>query len=1032
MRNFALLITVLAISLQSLWAQTREISGVVTSGDDGSTIPGVSVSVKGTTLGTITDVDGKYTLNVPQDANALVFSFVGMKTVEVSLTTQTVYNVTMKSESVNVNEVVVTGYGVKKKAAFTGAASTLDQQKITDRTNPSPIAALSGNVAGLQMSTGSGQPGAPATIYIRGRNSLNSGTQPLYVIDGVPMAAGSWGIRADEGQTFSPLSSLNPDDIASITVLKDATATSIYGARAANGVIVITTKQAKAGAKTKVSLDVKTGWEEMPSFTNRYKVVNADQYNELQVEGWKNYFNDGVTDPSKLMTTEEASNRYYNGSIYGYSLPEQGITKDNMANVNWLDQVTRKGLVENYNLSVQSAGQSPKSPRYFLSLGYMKDKAIIVGKDFKRYSVRLNLDQNPTNWLTFGMNTSLSYTETNMGAGGGYFSDPITQAYMQSPLTPVKDQNGDWNFNTVNGYNPVAQRSALGDKSRNQNYRALISPYLTIKFMPELSYTSRLGVDYMHMNEFGYWSFLQPQGKDMRGMGENSTNDQSVITLTNTLNYIKTLNGGHNINLMLGQETSSTNLNTTYLSGSNYPVPDKNVASLAATPGSASTDKYELRLASFFFNGEYDYNDKYYLSGSYRVDGSSRFGSNNRWAGFWSVGAKYRITQEDFMSSTSGWLNSLTIRSSYGTSGNQAVGLDPNSTTIYNGWYASRPLWGYGYNYNSNGGSSPEQVGNPDLKWEQTAKFNVGLDATLWSMFDITFDYYHHETQHMVFAMPLSMTSGYSSVPKNIGKLKNTGFELSLTANIIRRKDLKWSATFVGATNKNRIEKLSTDNPIESTYTIIEPGHDIYQFKMKEFAGVDAQTGAPLYYLNETGDKTTTDYNAAAKRYVGKASPDYQGSFSTALKFKGFDFSVQMNYALGGKIYGSNLRYDEQRGGGLNQAMTRYVYDNRWQQPGDIAKVPKFEMTESNYHSSQFLMNGDYLKIENVVLGYTFPRTLVKNLQNLRVYVTANNLYTFTASDYRGFDPASVGANGIQWWNYPTPRTFMAGLSVNF
>ena len=284
MRNFALLITVLAISLQSLWAQTREISGVVTSGDDGSTIPGVSVSVKGTTLGTITDVDGKYTLNVPQDANALVFSFVGMKTVEVSLTTQTVYNVTMKSESVNVNEVVVTGYGVKKKAAFTGAASTLDQQKITDRTNPSPIAALSGNVAGLQMSTGSGQPGAPATIYIRGRNSLNSGTQPLYVIDGVPMAAGSWGIRASEGQTFSPLSSLNPDDIASITVLKDATATSIYGARAANGVIVITTKQAKAGAKTKVSLDVKTGWEEMPSFTNRYKVVNADQYNELQAE----------------------------------------------------------------------------------------------------------------------------------------------------------------------------------------------------------------------------------------------------------------------------------------------------------------------------------------------------------------------------------------------------------------------------------------------------------------------------------------------------------------------------------------------------------------------------------------------------------------------------------------------------------------------------------------------------------------------------------------------------------------------------
>ncbi len=1013
------LVMVFGISIMN--AQTRTIRGTVTGSDDGLPVAGATVVIKGTSTGTITQMDGEYMLNVPQDAATLVFTFLGMKTQEVSIEGRSTINVSLASDAIAMDEVVVVGYGVRKKSAFTGAASTLGQDKIADRTATNPLHALKGNVAGLQMTNSSGQPGAPSTIFIRGRNSLNSGTQPLYVIDGVPMEAGSWGIRYDEEQTFTPLSSINPEDIESITVLKDATATSIYGARAANGVIVITTKQAITGERTKVTLEVKTGWEEMPTFTDDYRVVNAAEYNELQVEGWANYFGTSI---------EEASNDYYNGSIYGFSLPEQGITKANMADVNWMDEVTRKGKVQEYNLSIQSAGESPKSPKYYLSLGYLDNEAMIKGKDFKRYSFRLNLSQDPVDWLSFGVNTSLSHTETNMGAGGGYFSDPITQAMMQSPLTPIKDADGEWNFNTVNGYNPVAQRSEFGDKSKNQSYRALISPYLSIKILPEIRYTGRVGVDFMYMNEFGYWSFLQPQGNEMRGMGENSTNNQSLTTITNTLSYIKSLNDKHNVNFLLGQENSSTNLNSTYLASSNYPVPDKNVVSLAATPSSASTDKYELRLASFFLNGEYDYGNKYYLSGSYRYDGSSRFGSNNRWASFWSVGAKYRITQEEFMNSTSAWLSNLTIRSSYGTSGNQDVGRTSNA--IYSGWYSSSPLWGYGYNYNSDGGSSAEQVGNSDLKWEETVKLNVGLDVNFISIFDLTFDYYHHRTQDMVFNMPLSMTSAYSSVPKNIGELKNTGFELSITADIFRQKDLQWSATFVGATNKNEVVKLSTEFPIESTYTIIEPGYDIYQFKMKEFAGVDPATGEVNYYLNEDGDELTTNYNAAAKRYVGKASPDFQGSFSTSLKFKGFDFAVQMNYELGGKIYGSNLRYDEQRGGGINQAITKYVYKNRWQNPGDITNVPMFVMDEPNNHSSQYLMKGDYLKIQNVVLGYTIPKRVISQLDNIRIYASASNLYTFTSSDYRGFDPGGIGADGIQWWNYPTPRTYILGLSVNF
>ncbi len=1000
----------------SALAQTTNVTGTVTDANDGTPIPGVSVFVKGTTIGTVTMPDGKYSLAVPNDAPALVFSFVGMTTQEVVYTGQTTINAVMQSDAVDVGEVVVTGYGVTKKAAFTGAAATLGEDKIVDKSNANPIRALEGSVAGLQMNTGTGQPGAPATIYIRGRNSINSGTQPLYVIDGVPMEAGTWGARSSEGQEFSPLSSLNASDIESMTVLKDATATSIYGARAANGVIVITTKKGQAGSKTKVTLEVKRGIEQMPIYTDDYKVVNAEKYNELQVEGWANYLGTDL---------ETASDYYYNDYLWGYSLPDQGITPDNMADQNWMDAITRTGNVEEYNIGIQTAGKETSSPKAYFSFGYLNNEAYIKGKDFQRYSFRFNIDQKPNNWIAYGINTSLAYTETNMGAGGGYFSDPITQAMMQSPLTPVYDENGDYNFNTVNGYNPVAQRSEFGDKSENRTYRAIVSPFVKVNFLPELAFTSRVGLDFMYMNEFGYWSFLQPQGNDMRGMGENSTNDQTMLTITNTLNYLKTYNGVHNINLLLGQETTQTNQNNTYLSASNYPVPDKNVVSLAATPGSASTDKYQLRLASFFFNGQYDYSGKYYLSASYRYDGSSRFGTENKWAGFWSVGAKYRLTAESFMEGSSSWLDNLTLRASYGTSGNQSVGGN---------WYASRALWGYGYNYNSNGGSAPEQYGNKDLKWEETAKFNVGLDATLLSIFNVTLDYYHHTTQDMVFNVPMSLTSGFSSIPQNVGELENKGYEMSIGANIIRKADFNWNVTLVGSHNENTVTKLSTDLPIEAAYTIIEPGKDIFQFKMKEFAGVDPENGNPLYYLNETGEETTDNYNAAAKRYVGAASPDFQGSFSNALNFKGIDFSFQLNYSLGAKIYGSHLRYDEQRGGGLNQAMTNYVYDNRWQKAGDITDVPRFEMTARNSHSSQFLMDGDYLKIQNIVLGYTLPSDWVERikLSKVRVYFSASNVYTFAKDGYRGYDPAGVDPNGIQWWNYPTPSTYLFGLNVNF
>lgn len=1025
-RKLTMFLALFIIGIGIVTAQTQ-VRGTVVD-ETGQPVIGATIQIKGTSQGTVTDVDGRFNLSAPANGT-LVISYVGTQTQEVPV--QPNVKVTLVTNAKSLEEVIVTGYGVITKKEFTGAASTVKAEDINAKFEANPINALNGSVPGLQMNIASGQPGAPATVFIRGRNSINSGTQPLYVIDGIPIESGTVGIRSDEGQSLTPLSTLNSADIESITVLKDATATSIYGSRAANGVIVITTKRGKAGLS--VNFTAKMGQEFLPNIPHSYRMVNTKKYYELSTEALLNGHN-----YASALGVRSYFDIYNNA--YGLNLPynEAGAkeflawytgidTSDaNTADVDWLKEVTRNGFIQNYTLDLQGGGTTDNAPKYFLSLDYMGDNSIVKGKDLNRYSLRFNFDQQISKIVKYGFNTNLSYTITNMGAGGGYFSDPITQAYMQAPNSPVKNEDGSWNFNTVNGYNPVAQRSENGDKSTAKQYRAIFSPYLQINFSNDLFFLSKAGVDAYILDEFGYWSFLQPQGKDMRGMGENAYTANLLLTITNTLNYIKTFDK-HNINILLGQEGQKTNTKYSYLSGSNYPVDYLNEVTLASVPGSASTSREDLILSSFFSRVEYNYADKYYLSGSFRTDGSSRF-VNNKWASFGSVGLKYRISQEDFMSGTSDWLNDLTIRSSYGTSGNQQVGT---------GYYASRDLYSFGYNYNNLPGSGRSQFGNPDLKWEQTAKFNIGLDATFSQRLSISADYYDHRTKDMVFAVPVSRTTGLSSYYKNIGELSNKGFEFTINASLIRNKEFSWDLSLNGGKNINKVVKLSTPDPIEGNYTIIQPGYDIYTFKMKEWAGVDPQTGRGMWYKNETGDETTFKYNEAAKRILGKATPDFQGGITTNLSWKGFDASMQFNYSIGGKIYGNNLRYDEQIGNSFGNNFSNYVYDNRWKQPGDIAKVPMMIFASGisyNSHSSRFLMDGSYFKIRSVVLGYTLPHNIVSHvgLNKVRFFVTGDNLYTFSAKNYRGFDPSGIEANGIQWWNYPIARNILFGLNLGF
>lgn len=1016
------------------------LRGTILSAADNSPVIGASVVIKGTTIGTSTDQNGRFVLST-EEGKKLRISYIGMVAQEVDARQDMV--IKLLEDNTALEEVVVVGYGVTSRQAFTGAASALTEKQISGKVDPNPIKSLEGTIPGLQMSIGSGQPGAPASIYIRGRNSINSGTQPLYVIDGVPFDNDVIGTRAYEGIETSPLSTLNAADIESITVLKDATATSIYGARAANGVIVIVTKHGKSG-KPKVNFSARLGWNEMPSYTNRYKIVNAEKQMELATEAMKNSHN---------KYGENSTFDIYNNAYgLGFSADKEGYTKffdwytggwySNYVNdgvdVDWMKEITRKGMVQNYSFDIAGGGATETSPTYFASFGYDNNVSPLVAKDLERYSFRFNMDHKVSSWVKYGFNTSMSYTKTNNGNGGGYYNDPITLVYMMSQMTPVFDAEGNYNMDVAsNGYNPVALRSKDGDRNEGKQYRLLLSPYVQFNFTPDLYFRSQGGLDFYVFDEYGYWSFLNPEGLEYKGMGENSTTFRRLLSITNTLNYVKTLSDSHHLNLMLGQEGQRKHAKRAYLAGTNFPVQDLNDVALAATPMDVLTTQEELMLSSFFFNGQYDFANKYYFSTSVRADGSSRFAAGNRWATFWSVGAKYRFTEESFMAAARKWLTSGDIRTSYGTTGNQEVG---------SGYYAAKDLYGFRNNYNGKPGMSLVQFANEKLKWESTRKFNIGIDLTLIECINIGVDYYNHQTADMVFSVPLSFSTGMSSIYQNIGQLENKGWEFSLNARLVQNTHVNWSFTWTGALNHNKVKRLSNELPIEGTTQITEVGRPIYQYFMKEYAGVDPATGEAQWYLYGDRDvvpsgadpqAVTTDYNKAGKRYLGDANPKLLGSFSTRLELYGFDFGIQFNYVMGNKIYGNCLRYDAQLGGSFYQGFINYIYDNRWQQPGDVTMVPavSIEGTSAQNHSSRFLMDGKYLKIRSLNVGYTLPETLMARtrcIKSLRLFMDAENLFTFVDKSFIGIDPAGCFETGEQWWNFPQSRSYVFGLSLNF
>ena len=999
-RKLMLLMTCLMIGIGLVNAQISKVTGNVTSEEDGLPVVGASVLVKGTTVGTVTDIDGNFTLtNVPSSAGTLVISFIGMQSQEVKIKPNV--KVVLKSDAEVLDEVVVTGYGVQRKASFTGAASIVGEEAIAKKNDANFVKVLEGSVPGVQMNNSTSMPGVWGSVYIRGRASLNSGTQPLYVIDGMPVNSDTDAMSTSANNMVDPMSSINPADIESITVLKDAAATAIYGSRAANGVIVVTTKKGSEG-KFNLNLDIKQGFVSMGN--NNMDFANAEESMKL--------FTDGLT-------------AYQGGDWqenYNY-LADNYFGWDRKTSTDWMDAITRKGYYQDYNLSAQGRNGNTG---YYVSLGYLNTDGLIIGSDMERFSGRMNLDSK-FKWATIGVNTSYSYSTQNgfSLSTAGSMSSPLTAAISsQTPMDPIYDSEG--NYNNINMYNPVALMDEdAGELNENKMQTINLNPYLQVDFGLGIYAKTTLGVNLTDLRQYQYWSALyNPQAMDYNGLGQQYNSRNTVVTWNNVVGWNHKFADKHDVSVMLGQEMQKKSYFYEYYAKSDFPFADSGMRDLttAGTEQGSEYYKKEARLASYFMDAHYSYADKYYLSGSYRRDGSSVFGSNTRWGNFWSVGGKWRISGEDFLNGNN-VITNATLRASYGTVGNQDIN-----------WYAARGFYGAGYNYNQMQGMIPVSISNQELTWEVSKKFDIGFDFSLWHRLHFTFDFYNEITSDALFQVPLSMTTGMTETYKNIGKIRNHGIEFSVNANILQTKDWTWSAYANLTWNENEVVKLSTDEPIEYTFQIIEEGRPYTQFKMKEYAGVDRETGKPLWYLNETGNETTSDYNAAAKRYVGDADPNVLGGFGTNLRWKDIDFGLSFNYRLGGKVYDSGAAFT-----GFGMAFRTPLEDvalNSWTEENKDAKYPQYiykDPYNATSTSSRFLYSGDYLRISNLTLGYTLPKKWTTKIliQRLRAYISVDNLYTFTASDFVGYNP-ETSANGVIAWQYPATRTFIGGIQLTF
>lgn len=1038
------------------FAQQR-ITGTVTDAADGSTLPGVSVVVKGTTTGTITDMNGRYELSAPADGT-LVFSFVGYTTTEVAVQGRDVINVPLETALVGLEEVIVIAYGTVRRESFTGVADVVTSDKIERRPVSNISRALEGVAPGVQVSSSSGQPGDGDAIRLRGFGSVSSSNAPLYVLDGVPFDG--------------TLNSINPADIESITILRDASAAALYGARGANGVIMINTKRGSS-QRPVMSFNSRVGISEraLPEFPR----VNEKEYYELMWEAYRNdlYFKQEAYDMERAGLAASGLEEgtagifeqlgYYNPfNVDADQLidPVTGLMNPNaqlMYSEDWQDALSRTGIRQDYQFNV--SGGSDISD-YYISLGYLNEEGIIKKSDFERINARLNLNAQPVSWFETGLNISGSTAKTNFFiTGGTQTTNPFYFTRVMGPIYPVHlyddagnvvlDDNGNKVFDYGNPYTTadgdeiyrlrpyaglanLAGTLVLDDRS-HLHETVGARTYAQFNIIEGLNFRTSLSTDYYSRYQT---TFQNPEFGDAANVQGRSTKNfhrNMSITFNQLLNFNRQF-GEHNFDMLLGHESYSMKLNRMFATRVGFPIPGITEIGIGATATDSNSWEHNYRIEGYFSRISYDFRNKYYVSGSFRRDGSSRFHEDYRWGNFWSIGTSWRASQEDFLRNID-WLDNLRVKASYGEQGNDAL-LDGDGNSIYYAWQGFYDLGVDNYNYN---GALLSSLENRSLVWEVNRNTNLGFDFRIFDRFQGEVDFFQRASSNLLFRVPLPTSTGITEINMNIGEMVNNGVEFRLLIDILKNTDLRWSTDFNITHFRNEITKLPDGEGIVSGTKRLEEGRSLYDFWIREFAGVDPENGDALYYMDEldedgepTGNRITTNSIADADRYyVGTSIPDFYGGFTNNFNYRNFDLSILTTYSYGGVMY-DNAYLTLMHEGRYGTHWHRDILD-RWQQPGDITDVPRLENGNSdlNGFSSRHLFDMSYISIKNVTLGYNVPRQFVNQygISNMRLFVSGDNLITFNEKE--GMNPQHSFAGAGNHDYFPV-RTITFGANLQF
>ena len=1000
----------------SAWAQSRTVSGRVV-GSDGGGIPGATVLEQGTTNGTSTGAEGNFSMNVQPNAT-LVISSVGYKSQMVAVGSQSAINVVLAAAATELNEAVVIGYGTQTKADITGAVTQLAARDVENQPVVSFEQAIQGRTPGVNINQGNGKLGQGVTVQVRGTSSVTASNQPLYVIDGIPVTS------QDQSQAntepLNPLADLNPNDIEGISILKDASAAAIYGSRASNGVIIITTKKGKQGV-TKVSVGVYHG---ISAPTRLRQFLNATQYKELLSESFTNA---GYIGPDGYPDLQTAYDR------------EGGIDYNSTYNTDWSRQAFRNqgnfslnknaAQVSQYDFSL--AGGDAKT-RFYLSGTFNDQKGIIIGNRFRRGSLRLNLDHSVTDNVRVGVNLSLARTVNDRVADDNAFSNPL-QLNALTPLQPVYDPiTGRLNAATIYYNNLLDQE--LGS-NRAGTIRSFSTAFLSWTPVKGLTLRTEVGGDYLNLNE----DLVRGAGTQDGGAAGYGFSAQTQVlnyTNNNTATYNFNLGADHQFELLAGESYQRSDTKLTTAEGRGYPTNDfTRVASAAVKTGGNISFGTGYSILSFFGRVNYSFRSKYLLSGSIRRDGSSRFGDQNKYGTFGAGSVGYVLTEESFLKDNK-VLNFLKVRASYGLTGNAEIGnFDPlNQVSALP--YADQSGTAVGALVN---GAVVARVGNPRLSWENTTQVDLGLEfGLLNNRISGEIDLYQKNTTGLLLNRPLPLIGGYSSVTENVGSLRNRGLEVSLNTRIIDG-DVKWNLGGNISLNRNLITNLPQPIiPGGNTLGRVQQGEPLGVFYGKKYAGVDPATGDALYY--NTDGSTTKNYAAAPIQKLGNPNPKFTGGVTTSVSYKGFDLSGLGQFTYGNDLYNAAGTYQSANADYFdNQSIDQL---NRWRNPGDVTDVPQARFGESNGTrvSSRYIQSGSFFRVKNVTLGYNLPADLVKRgyLQSVRVYITGQNLATITK--YTGYDPevntTGLGATNIllghDFYTPPLAKTYLVGLNLGF